>query len=143
MSSPSLMLPLIDNIQEFFTLRQKLLAQPSIQQTICMKSASKVQIITHTPGNQTTTVPIIETTVKQKNDEKYKNQIFIHCFHEARFIKLKRNIHEIHNSIFKKEDHGNIRLVVGNSNNPNLDFELAHKRPRSTLVKDPLKSSKY
>ena len=142
-TSSSFILPLIDNEQQFFVLRENLLAQPSIQQAISMKSASKVTIITNSRGNQATTTPLMETIVKQTKNDKYKNTIFIHCIHEARFIQLKRHIHDIYNGFFKKDDHDAIRLVIGNQNNPNLDFELAHKRPRSSLVKDLLKQSKH
>lgn len=142
-TSSSLILPLIDNEQQFFVLRENLLAQPSIQQAISMKSAANVTIITNSRGNQATTTPLMETIVQQTKNDKYKNTIFIHCIHEARFIQLKRHIHDIYNGFFKKDDHDAIRLVIGNQNNPNLDFELAHKRPRSSLAKDLLKQIKH
>ncbi|CAF4058846.1 unnamed protein product [Adineta steineri] len=141
-SSSSSTLPLIDNEQEFYRLRENLSAQPSIKQEIVKKNAATVEITTKKQANQETTTQIMETRVKRKNDDKFKNTIFIHCIHEARLEGVKRHIHEIHDSYFKSTDHGNIRLVVGHRNNPNLDFELTNKRPRSTLLKDPTKKSK-
>ena len=136
------MLPLVNNEENFSVLRAQLLAQPSIQQAIVTKSAATVDIITNIRTNQQTTTSIRETTVKKSSNDKYQNTIFIHWVHEARLTGLKRSIHEIHNDIFKNTEHSQIRLVVGDQNNPNLDFELAHKRPRSSLLKDPSKRSK-
>jgi hypothetical protein len=140
-SSSSSILPLIDNEQQFIILRQKLLAQPSIKQAIVTKSANAVDIITTVQNNRQTTTSIMETTVKRKDNHKFENTIFIHCVHEARLEGLQRHIHEIHDSFFKNTDYGNIRLVVGHRNNLNMDFELTHKRPHSSLLKDPLKKS--
>ncbi|CAF1434632.1 unnamed protein product [Adineta steineri] len=86
-SSSQSLLPLIANEQEFFGLREKLLAQPSIKQILMTKSANTVEII----SNNT--------------------------------------------------DYGNIRLIVGHRSNPNLNFQLSRKRPRSSLLKDPSKKS--
>jgi len=141
-SSSSSILPLLDNEQQFFILRQTLLTQPSIKQAIVTKSADTVDIITRIENNRPTTIPIMETIVKRKNNHKFENNIFIHCVHEARLEGLQRHIHEIHDSFFKNTDYGNIRLVVSHRNNPNMDFELSHKRPCSSLLKDPLKKSK-
>ena len=134
---------MIDNEQEFFILREKLLAQPSIKQIVMTKSAAAVEIITNVKKDQqTTTKPIMEITVKRKQNDKFQNTIFIHCVHEARLEGLQRHIHEIHDSFFKNTDHRNIRLVIGHRNNPNMDFELSHKRPRSSFLKDPSTKSK-
>ena len=108
-----------------------------------MKSASRVSIITHSRGNEATTTPFMETTVKHTKNEKYKNTIFIHWIHEARFIQLKPHMHDIYNSFFKKDDHAAIRLTIGHQKNPNLDFELVRKTPRSSLITDPLKRGKH
>jgi hypothetical protein len=130
---------LIDNEQQFFILRQKLLAQPSVQQAIVTKSANVVDIITRVPNHRQTS--IMETTVKRKDNQKFENTIYIHCLHEAKFDGLQRHIHEIHDSFFRNTDYENIRLVVGHRNNPNIDLELSYKRPRSSLLEDPSKKS--
>lgn len=130
---------MIHNAQQFFELRPTLLAQPSIQQTISMKNASKVSITMQQQNNSSSTTT--ETTIKQNHQDKFHNTIFLHCLHESRFHGLKREIHENHNVLFKKEDHGDLRLIVGHHNNPNLEFELVQKRPRNILLKDPLKQS--
>ncbi|CAF1210977.1 unnamed protein product [Rotaria sordida] len=76
-----------------------------------------------------------EHTMKQK-DNKFKNNIFIHCTHEARLEGVKRVIYEIHDHFFKNTDYGDIRLIVDYRNNPNMESELAHKRPHSSLLKN-------
>ncbi|CAF5014335.1 unnamed protein product, partial [Rotaria sp. Silwood1] len=57
-----------------------------------------------------------------------------HC----RLKGLAREIHMIHDSHFKNTDKGEIRLVVGFRNNPNIEFELSRKRPASSILRDPL-----
>jgi hypothetical protein len=142
-SSSSSILSLIDNEQQFFLLRDKILAQPSIKQAIVKKSAAAVDRITNVQNNrQTTTASIMDITVKRQENDKFNNTIFIHCVHEERLKGLQRRLHEIHDSFFKNTDHRNIRLVIGHRNNPNIEFELARKRPRSSLLEDPLKKSK-
>jgi len=149
-SSSFSVLPLIDNEQQFFILREKLFAQSSIKQASVIKSVAAVNLIGNVQNNRqttatTTTAAAAQTmhvTVKIKdNDDKFKNSIFIHCIHEARLTDLPRHIHEIHESFFKTNDHGAIRLVVGHLNNPNIDFQLTRKRPHSSLLKDPSKKS--
>jgi len=86
--------------------------------------------------------PIPMITVKRK-DNKFKSTLFVHCKHEARLAGVKRNLHKIHDDIFKNTAFGDIRLIVGNRNNPDMDYELTRKRPASYLLKDqPKKKSK-
>jgi tRNA A37 threonylcarbamoyladenosine synthetase subunit TsaC/SUA5/YrdC len=102
-------------------------------------SAAAVDIIHNNIQNvgQTNT-QTIQTIVKRK-DNKFKNNLFVHCTHEARLQGLAREIHTIHNSFFKNTHRGDIRLIVGHRNNPNIEYELARKRPSSSLLKDPSK----
>ena len=132
----SSILPLIDNEEQFFILRQKLLAQPSVKQIVIDKSAATVDTIVK--GQH---VHKDEEATDNTNNKFYK-KIFIHCLHEGRFQGLQRQIHEIHDSFFKTTAYGDIRLVVGHRNNPNIEFELTRKRPSSSLLKNqpPIKS---
>jgi hypothetical protein len=82
-------------------------------------------------------------TVKRKDNNKFINTLFVHCKHEARLAGVKRHVHEIHDNIFKSTSFADIRLIVGNRNNPDMDYELTRKRPPSYLLKDkPKKKSK-
>ncbi|CAF4037931.1 unnamed protein product [Rotaria sordida] len=129
-SLSSSILPLIDNKEQFSVLRQQLLAQPSILQIVVAKSAALVDTII-----KNKTIEEHEQT-KKETENKFKSNIFIHCTHEARLEGVQRYIHEIHNSFFKNTDYEDIRLIVGHRNNPNLEFELARKRPHSSLLKN-------
>ena len=137
------MLPIIENEVQFNSIRDKLLAQPSIKQMVVNKRADTVGMVTNVVpviNNQTLKIPSIETHVKKEAREKLDSVIFVHCKHEARLVGLKREIHEIHDSFFKDTPHGDIRLIVGHQNNSNIDFALSEKRPRPLLIlKDPSK----
>jgi hypothetical protein len=140
------LLPIIYDEQQFFLLRQKLLAQPTYKQAEVTKRVAGVEIINHQLHGQnvqqTSTRPTTMVTIKRK-DQKFNNTLFIHCKHEARLEGVKRHIHEIHDNIFKDTDFRDIRLVVGNRNNPDIDYELTGKRPSSFILKDqPKKKSK-
>jgi hypothetical protein len=148
MSSSSAILPLISDENQFFMLRQKLLTQPSIKQAIVAKSANRVHLIHDNSNNIPEAAAAaqpqprsIEITVEQKQD-KFKNAIFIHCTHEGRFQGMKRELHDIHQSFFESTPNENIRLIVGNRNNRNTDFELARKRPHPSLLKIKLDKRK-
>ncbi|CAF1180710.1 unnamed protein product [Rotaria sordida] len=130
LSSSSSILLLIDNKEQFFVLRQQLLAQPSIPKIVVAKSAASVDTMI-----KNKTMEEYGQTKKEK-ENKFKSNIFIHCTHEARLEDVQRHIHEIHDSFFKNTDYGDIRLIVGHRNNPNLEFELARKRPHSSLLKN-------
>jgi len=130
---------------QFFICRQKLLGQPTAKQTQVAESATTVRTINHGHSNAQQKVGPTETTQQdratttkevQQNNDKFKNNIFIHCKHEARLEGLKKYIHEIHDSLFKNTPHGDIRLIVGNRNNPNMEYELTRKRPHSSFLKD-------
>ena len=145
-SSVSPILPLLSDENQFFICRQKFLAQPTPKQTQVAKSATTVRVVNNEQSNAQQKVGQTETTRQrsiatmtevQRNNDKFKNNIFIHCKHEARLAGLKKYIHEIHDGLFKNTPHGDIRLIVGNRNNPNMEYELTRKRPPSSFLKDP------
>ncbi|CAF4735060.1 unnamed protein product, partial [Rotaria sp. Silwood2] len=133
------LLPLIDNENRYFVLRQKLLAQPTAKQTQVDQSAARVSLVNHDPnvGNvnqkneRTMPMAVIET------NQKFISNLFIHCKHEARLNGMARDIHVIHDSFFKDTPTAAIRLIVGHRNNPNIELELSQKCPSLRLLKDP------
>ncbi len=145
MSSTTEILTLINDGNQFFNLHKKLLTQLSVQQAIVAKSTNVVTIINNDNNVPEVAAQIepqkMKTTIKQKPD-KFKNTIFMHCIHEGRFEGMKRDIHEIHNSFFKDALSKETRLLVGNRNNPNTDFEMARKRPHSSLLKIKLEKKR-
>lgn len=138
-SSPtSSILPLIDNEEQYFILRKILLTQPSVKQILADKSAANADNIIKDQHRQEN-----EATLNDKYN-KLRNKIFIHSLHESRFHGLQRQIHEIHDSFFNNTIYQEIRLLVGQRNNPNLEYELTRKRPSTSLLKDqPQQKSKF
>ncbi|CAF1186890.1 unnamed protein product, partial [Didymodactylos carnosus] len=149
-SSSSSLLPMIDDENQFFLLRQILLAEPTPKQTQVAKSAATVDIMSTDHDNNnvqgmirrvvaaartTTTTSTKMITIKSKAD-KFNNTLFIHCTHEGRLADLKQDIHEIHDSYVKNTQYEQMQLVVSHHNNPNMDFELARKRPSQSILKD-------
>ena len=130
-----LLLPFIDNENQFFLLREKLLAQPTAKQTQVTMNAAAVELIDHTIS----TNAHVKQAVIKRDGSKFKNNLFVHCTHEQRLQGLAREIHTIHDSYFKNTHVGHVRLIVGHRNNPNIEYELSRKRPSSHLLMDPLK----
>jgi hypothetical protein len=146
-SSFPTLIPFIDEHQ-FFLVRQKLLAQPTRQQAEVAKRLGDIEITNPVVLNglgvaQPNPQPIPLVTMKRK-DNKFSSTLFVHCKHEARLAGVKRNLHKIHDDIFKNTAFGDIRLIVGHRNNPDIDYELSRKCPPSYLLKDqPKRKSKY
>ncbi|CAF4132862.1 unnamed protein product, partial [Rotaria sordida] len=140
-STSSSILPMITDESQFLALRQKLLNQPTAKQTQLAISAATVQLTQHTQNVTQQNTNKIEATI-QRNNEKFKNNIFLHVTHEGRLKGLAREIHMIHDSHFKNTVYGEIRLVVGFRNTPNTEFELSRKRPSSSVLKDLLRKKR-
>jgi len=146
-SSFPTLIPLIDDEQHFLLIRQKLLAQPTRQQAEVAKRLGDIEITNPVSNGLSVATrpnpPPMQTVTVKRKDNKFNNTLFVHCKHEARLAGVKRHLHEIHDHIFKETDFGDIRLIVGNRNNPDMDYELTRKRPPSYLLKDqPKKKSK-
>ncbi|CAF3989633.1 unnamed protein product [Rotaria sordida] len=139
-SSSSPFIPMITNPSQFFALRQKLSTQPTAKQTQLATSAAAVHLIQNTQNVTQRNTNNMEATVK-RNNNKFKNNLFVHVTHEARLKGLAREIHMIHDSFFKDTSYANIRLVVGHRIDPNIEFELSRKRPSLSLLKDPLEKN--
>lgn len=142
-SQCSSILPLIES-EQFTNLRHTIRAQPSIKQIQINKSAANVDVILNQMDQtmvfqQTTTDSRYLPIKKQEN--KFKNNLFIHCLHEGRFHGLQRHIHDIYNSFYQNTPAGEIRLIVGHRNNPNLEYELSSKRPPTYILKNQPKQS--
>ena len=125
--SSSQHLPWIDNENDYFLFRQKLFAQPTVKQTQVAISAVAVNIVEKNQNSGR------EITIKRNSDE-FQNNLFIHCTYEKRLKGLAREIHTIHDSFFKNTDYGQIQLVVGHRNNPNMVLQLSRKRPLSSML---------
>lgn len=111
------------NEEQFNTLRQIFFTQRSSDQNRSIPST------------------VSTTTTPERDGSQLQRTMFVHCTHEARFFGLGRDIHVIHDSLFKNTPNADIRLIVGHRNQANLEFELADKRPRpASILYDPLKT---
>ncbi|CAF4646084.1 unnamed protein product, partial [Rotaria socialis] len=130
----SLILPLIENEEQFVILRKKLLEYPSVKQILVDKSAATVDniIIIRDQYGQNDD----EETTNNNKDNTFQKKIFIHSLYEGRFRHIQREIHEIHDSFFKNTIYQDIRLIVGHRNSPNIEYESTTKRPCSSLLKN-------
>ncbi|CAF2070519.1 unnamed protein product [Rotaria magnacalcarata] len=80
----SLILPLIENQEQFGFLRNKLLEYPSVKQTLVDKSAATVDNIIIIIRDQYGQNDDDETTNNNNKDNKFQKKIFIHSLHEGR-----------------------------------------------------------
>lgn len=121
-NDPSLFLPSMINEEQFNSLRQ-IFSTPRYS------------------DQDRSSASTISTTTAERNGSQLQRPMFVHCTHEARFFGLGRDIHVIHDSLFKNTPNEDIRLIVGHRNQSNLEFELADKRPRPpSILYDPLKT---
>ena len=116
---------------QFLRIRDKLHRQPTVQQTQFNRSISSMNIYSEQA----------KVTFTDNKENKFQNNLFVHCTYETRLSGLAREIHQIHDSYFKNTDHGQIRLIVGHRNHPNSVYELGKKRPSSSYIKDPARKS--
>ncbi|UJR29591.1 hypothetical protein I4U23_010808 [Adineta vaga] len=141
------LLPLfIDENQLFLYLRQKLLNQLTVKQKIVAKRVDTVDIVNddHPNDRKMDDIPSrkLKINIKQ-NNEKFTNTIFIHFIHEARLKDVRRDVHRIHDNLFKNTPNEDIRLIAGHRNSPNIERELTRKRPSLSLLKNEEPKTKY
>ncbi len=131
------------NENQFFKLRKNLLSQLSLQQVIAVTSANRVHVSNNDDDDDNHDISeAIQIDTRSKQNDKFKNVIFIHPTYEGRFKGMKQDIHEIHDDVFKNTLTNEFRLVVGNRNKYNTDLELTQKRPHPSLLKTKLAKKK-
>ncbi|CAM4842015.1 unnamed protein product [Rotaria magnacalcarata] len=80
--STSTFLPLIDDENKFFQLRQKLLGQPTPRQSQVALSAATADIDNDPIANETKQSNESTTKVDQKTIKNYEEKLFLHYTHE-------------------------------------------------------------
>ncbi|CAF4993543.1 unnamed protein product [Rotaria socialis] len=80
----SLILPLIENQEQFVILRNKLLEYPSVKQILVDKSAATVDNIIIIFRHQYGQNDDEETMNNNNKDNKFQKKIFIHSLYEGR-----------------------------------------------------------
>ena len=107
---------MIDDENEYASLRSKLLLQPT---------NAEQQVLSR-----------IATTAKQHRDDtnadsKWDRCLIVHYTHEERLATFKKNLHRLWNGAFTDTPIEKTRLIVGKRNNRNGKRELIHIRPTS------------
>ena len=59
----------------------------------------------------------------------YENKLIIHYTHEKRFRSVKRDLHQVYDSIFHNTPAMFTKLIVGNRNRRDTRSELIRKNP--------------
>ena len=116
--SMSSFLPLINDVNQFSTLRNKLFTQPSVKEIQTSR-----QIIN------------IEVNKDNQPNKKSEKTLVLHYTHEKRLDSIKRDIHKIYSEVFKDTEASDIRLMVAHRNSRNTQLELVHKQPYHAFVK--------
>ncbi|CAF4263437.1 unnamed protein product, partial [Rotaria magnacalcarata] len=127
--STSTFLPLIDDENKFFQLRQKLLGQPTPRQSQVALSAATADIDNDPIANETKQSNESTTKVDQKTIKNYEEKLFLHYTHEKRFKVFKRDMHHVYEHTFRATPAMYTNLIVGNRNRRQASDELIHKRP--------------
>ena len=129
--------PLIDDKNQFFTMRNTLLARPSVRELQVNHGIANAGLST-TTNNQDEH----NNTSRPKKVNKFDKTLFLHCTHEKRLDGLKRDIHKIYADTFQGSPAMDVRLIVGHRNHRNTKSELIQKRPDPALLKPkPLPST--
>ena len=118
------LIPIISSTNQFFLIRDKLFAQPSVKETQMTRRITNVE------------------TREDKKRELFEKNLFIHYTHENRLEPLKRDIHQIYSDVFHGTEASSIRLIIGHLNSSNIASELIQTRPYPAFVKlKPLPST--
>ncbi|CAF3626099.1 unnamed protein product, partial [Rotaria socialis] len=91
--STSPFLPLIDNENKFFQLRQKLLAQPTSRQSQVALNAATTDIDNDPVADETKQPNQSPTKLDSTTITNYEEKLFLHYTHEKRFEVFKRDMH--------------------------------------------------
>jgi hypothetical protein len=117
---------LITDRTQFYLLRRKILAQPTIRQTQVRRSIASAN--TNTEQSEDSTV------TKHGNVTDLRDRFFIHYTHEKRFLPFKRDMHRLYEQVFQQAPAMAIKIVVGNRNRRDVSKELIQKRPKQYLL---------
>lgn len=140
-SSTSLLSFLTDE-QQFHTIRQKFLKQPTDHQT------PNEFTTTTGPNPNLSTNAAQQTTITTSNngqnneDDKTNRKFYIHPPNEHRFRNMKRGLHQVHQDLFNQSLAKNVKMTVGNRNRRNAANELIRKKPPKSLLLNKPRQSK-
>ena len=134
-------LPHIDNEKEFSFKSNQLFGQSA---TLQIPTAMDMPTIANNNEFTATNTFEIKTSIKRIQNQKksYQDKLIIHYKHEKRFRSFKRDLHQIHDAIFKNSPVYYVKLIVGHKNRRSARHELIRKRPKTLILKNVTKKSK-
>lgn len=128
----------IDDEKQFFTMRTKILGEPTARQSQVASSATTADM-----DNDQTDDQIMKqqatTAVKPTN---YGDKVFVYYTHEQRLDKLKKDMHRVYEDIFHHTPAMYTTIIVGTKNRRDAKNELIRKRPKQSLLQNKTKPSK-
>lgn len=139
--SPLCVLPIIENDNQFLSIRAILLYQPTQLQVVM--GMSRLDMNNNQVVNDEEKAAVQTTTVMEQKDARIINCLLLHYTHEKRFSSYKQDLHQIWSEIFVNTPAFNVKVIVGNRNNSNAKTELVRKRPKPSLLTIKDHSGKY
>lgn len=138
-------LPMIENEKQYQLLRDRIRLKsitkswqtnPNVTRNEIGPNRSHPDKLPSSTSNSPT--PMLSDKTKQQD------RIIIHYIHEGRFRSFKKDLHQIHQNVFKNTPALGTRLIVGNRNRRSAKFELIRKRPSRKLLKNiPLRGNRF
>jgi len=123
-SSTPMISPLIDNENDFATIRRRLLNKPTIAE---YQIGSRIAMADDKTHNDTVRNPLAQT--RADKESKWLKNLIIHYTHEKRLQNYKKDIRLLWNQTFEKTPIIFTKLIIGNRNSPNMTQQLVRRRP--------------
>ena len=119
-------LPMINNENDFVTMRHHLMNQPTVPDyQIASRLAKTIDVNSKEEVND----PLIKARLNKNS--KWISSLIIHYTHERRLASYKKEIDQLWNQIFQRTPLQNTRLIIGNRNSENMTKELVRRRPKT------------
>jgi hypothetical protein len=112
--SSSRLLPVIDDHNEYASIRAKIVEQPTSAE---QQALSRIATITKQDQDG------------MKRESKWDRCLIVHYKHEQRLAAFKKDLHRLWNEAFAETPIKNTRLIVGNRISLNTKRQLIHNRP--------------
>ena len=126
-SPTSIVLPIINNDNDFTCLRQTLLTKPTIPE---YQIASRIAKFIKSEPDATIDDPLVKSRIDKPS--KFDTNVIIHYTYEQRFQSNKKYIHQLWNQTFQRTPVLERRLIIGNRNSANMVRELVHRNSKHT-----------
>ena len=120
-----IVLPMINNENDFIFLRQTLLTKPTIHE---YQIASRIAKSIKSEPDEIIDDPLVRSQLDKPS--KFDTNVIIHYTYEQRFQSNKKYIHQLWNQTFQQTPVIERRLIIGNRNSRNIVREVVHRCPK-------------